>query len=197
MDGTRRVRVVGQAMKLKRPGAAEQFEVEIIAREGTTVSARIDGVEVIAEVVSFADGSTTIRIGSGAGCPIHNSQNYATMSSPPPTLSAPPSGAKLGAIVVGAGAEPHLELVLVIALQRVADHQDTDFSRAGATGGVNGRSLASDGNCWRTLTLISGSISATTMPGSVPASRRWRRHRLRSRNRSPSPRRRELASRIR
>src|SRR5258707_3659374 len=63
MDGTRRVRVVGQAMKFKRPGDSQQFNVEIIAREGATVRARIDGVEVIAEVEALADGSTTIRIG--------------------------------------------------------------------------------------------------------------------------------------
>jgi acetyl/propionyl-CoA carboxylase alpha subunit len=63
MDGTRRIRIVGQAMKFKRPGESQQFEVEIVAREGATVSARIDGVEVIAEVEPLADGSSTIRIG--------------------------------------------------------------------------------------------------------------------------------------
>jgi biotin carboxyl carrier protein len=62
MGGTGRVRIVGQAMKFKRPGDAQQFEVEIIAREGKAVTARIDGVEVVAEVESLADGSTTIRI---------------------------------------------------------------------------------------------------------------------------------------
>jgi 3-methylcrotonyl-CoA carboxylase alpha subunit len=53
---------VEQAVKLKRQGDAQEFEVEIIARDGVVVRARIDGVEVTAEVEALADGSTIIRI---------------------------------------------------------------------------------------------------------------------------------------
>ena len=49
-------------MKLKRTGDAREFAVEIIARDGAIVRARIDGVEVIAEVEPLADGSTAIRV---------------------------------------------------------------------------------------------------------------------------------------
>lgn len=49
-------------MKLKRTGDAREFDVEIIARDGAIVRARIDGVEVIAEVEPLADGSTAIRV---------------------------------------------------------------------------------------------------------------------------------------
>jgi biotin carboxyl carrier protein len=53
---------VEQAVKLKRQGAAREFDVEIIARDGVVVLARIDGVEVTAEVEALADGSTIIRV---------------------------------------------------------------------------------------------------------------------------------------
>jgi biotin carboxyl carrier protein len=53
---------VEQAVKLKRQGAAREFDVEIIARDGIVVRARIDGVEVTAEVEALADGSTIIRV---------------------------------------------------------------------------------------------------------------------------------------
>ena len=49
-------------MKLKRAGAAREFEVEIVGREGDVVRARIDGVEVTAEVEALADGSTMVRV---------------------------------------------------------------------------------------------------------------------------------------
>jgi 3-methylcrotonyl-CoA carboxylase alpha subunit len=49
-------------VKLKRQGAAREFDVEIIARDGIVVRARIDGVEVTAEVEALADGSTIIRV---------------------------------------------------------------------------------------------------------------------------------------
>ena len=52
-------------MKLKRIGEAQAFEVEVIAREGSVVRARIDGVEVTAEVEALADGSTIIRVAEG------------------------------------------------------------------------------------------------------------------------------------
>ena len=50
-------------MKLKRAGDVREFEVEIIGREGRVVRARIDGVEVTAEVEALADGSTMVRVG--------------------------------------------------------------------------------------------------------------------------------------
>lgn len=49
-------------MKLKRQGEAQEFDVEIIGRNGGMVHARIDGIEVGAEVEVLADGSTMIRI---------------------------------------------------------------------------------------------------------------------------------------
>jgi acetyl/propionyl-CoA carboxylase alpha subunit len=49
-------------MKLKRVGDTREFEVEILAREGAEVRARIDGVEVIAHLEPLADGSTTARV---------------------------------------------------------------------------------------------------------------------------------------
>ena len=57
-------------MKLKRAGAAREIDVEIIevagtiGRDGGGVRARIDGVEVTAEVEALADGSTMVRIGN-------------------------------------------------------------------------------------------------------------------------------------
>ena len=52
-------------MKLKRSGEAQEFEVEVVVREGSVVRARIDGVEVTAEVEALADGSTIIRVAEG------------------------------------------------------------------------------------------------------------------------------------
>jgi biotin carboxyl carrier protein len=49
-------------MKLKRAGEAREFDVEIIGRDGGVVRARIDGVEVTAEVEALADGSTIVRV---------------------------------------------------------------------------------------------------------------------------------------
>lgn len=49
-------------MKLKRTGDAKVFEVEIVAHEGAVVRARIDGVEITAEVEPIADGSTMLRV---------------------------------------------------------------------------------------------------------------------------------------
>jgi len=49
-------------MKLKRVGAARAFDVEIVGRDGSVVRARIDGVEITAEVEALADGSTMVRI---------------------------------------------------------------------------------------------------------------------------------------
>jgi len=49
-------------MKLKRIGDTREFDVEIIAREGSQVRARIDGVEVTAHLEPVADGSTMIRV---------------------------------------------------------------------------------------------------------------------------------------
>jgi acetyl/propionyl-CoA carboxylase alpha subunit len=49
-------------MKLRRVGQIESREVEIIGREGSTVSARIDGREVCAMVEPMADGSTMVTI---------------------------------------------------------------------------------------------------------------------------------------
>jgi biotin carboxyl carrier protein len=49
-------------VKLKRAGKAQDFDVEIAARDGIVVRARIDGVEVTAEVEALADGSTIIRV---------------------------------------------------------------------------------------------------------------------------------------
>ncbi len=51
-------------MKLKQIGDSREIEIEIIAREGTTVRARIDGNEVIAELDPLADGSAILRIGN-------------------------------------------------------------------------------------------------------------------------------------
>jgi len=48
-------------MKFKRIGDTREFDVEILAREGAEVRARIDGVEVTAEIEPLADGATTIR----------------------------------------------------------------------------------------------------------------------------------------
>jgi len=49
-------------MKLRRIGDTREFDVEILAREGGSVRARIDGVEVTAHLEPLADGSTTIRV---------------------------------------------------------------------------------------------------------------------------------------
>jgi biotin carboxyl carrier protein len=66
-----------QAMRLKRTGAAQEFNVEIFARDGGVVRARIDGVEITAEVEVLADGSAMVRVGDTKlrifAAPIRNS----------------------------------------------------------------------------------------------------------------------------
>jgi len=49
-------------MRLKQAGESREFDVEIVARDGVVVRARIDGIEVTAEVEALADGSALIRI---------------------------------------------------------------------------------------------------------------------------------------
>jgi acetyl/propionyl-CoA carboxylase alpha subunit len=49
-------------MKLKSIGEAKESEVELIAREGSKVWARIDGVEVEAEWIEQGDGSAFLSI---------------------------------------------------------------------------------------------------------------------------------------
>jgi len=51
-------------MKLKWPGDPREFDVEIVARDGLTVTARIDGREVVAQVERCADGSALIQVGN-------------------------------------------------------------------------------------------------------------------------------------
>lgn len=52
-------------MKLKRAGEAREFDVEILGRDGNVVRARIDGVEITAEIEALADGSTMVRVADG------------------------------------------------------------------------------------------------------------------------------------
>jgi len=49
-------------MKFKQVGDSRESEIEIIARDGTTVRARIDGVEVVAELQPLADGAAIVQI---------------------------------------------------------------------------------------------------------------------------------------
>jgi 3-methylcrotonyl-CoA carboxylase alpha subunit len=49
-------------MKLKQVGDPREIEVEIVARDGTTVHARIDGNEVVAQFEPLADGSAILQI---------------------------------------------------------------------------------------------------------------------------------------
>jgi biotin carboxyl carrier protein len=50
-------------MKLKRAGESREYDVEIVARDGVVVRARIDGIEIAAEAEALADGSALIRNG--------------------------------------------------------------------------------------------------------------------------------------
>jgi 3-methylcrotonyl-CoA carboxylase alpha subunit len=50
-------------MRLKRADGGGEFEVEVVARESTTVRARIDGREVRASVEPTADGGAVITLG--------------------------------------------------------------------------------------------------------------------------------------
>ncbi len=49
-------------MKLKQVGDPREIEVEILAREGSIVRAKIDGIEVIAELEPLADGAAIVQI---------------------------------------------------------------------------------------------------------------------------------------
>jgi biotin carboxyl carrier protein len=51
-------------MKLKRVGDSHEFEVELIAREGSGVRVRIDGAELSAEVERQPDGGAIIAVGA-------------------------------------------------------------------------------------------------------------------------------------
>ncbi|MGH7932385.1 MAG: biotin/lipoyl-containing protein, partial [Candidatus Binataceae bacterium] len=51
-------------MKLKRTDDSREFDVEILAREGTSVRARIDGEEITVEVTAMPDGSALFSRGS-------------------------------------------------------------------------------------------------------------------------------------
>jgi 3-methylcrotonyl-CoA carboxylase alpha subunit len=49
-------------MKLKQVGDPREIEIEIVARDGAIVRARIDGNEVIAELEPLADGGALLQI---------------------------------------------------------------------------------------------------------------------------------------
>jgi 3-methylcrotonyl-CoA carboxylase alpha subunit len=49
-------------MKLKRVGDPREIEIEIVARDGATVRARIDGNEVIAQFEPLADGTAVLQV---------------------------------------------------------------------------------------------------------------------------------------
>src|SRR5580700_4583640 len=49
-------------MKLKQVGDPREIEVEIVAREGSILRAKIDGIEVIGEFESIADGAAIVQI---------------------------------------------------------------------------------------------------------------------------------------
>jgi biotin carboxyl carrier protein len=53
---------MGSAMKLKQSGAPHEFEVEILARDGSTLRARIDGEEIAARLEPCLGGSI-LRLG--------------------------------------------------------------------------------------------------------------------------------------
>lgn len=50
-------------MKLKWPGDPREFNVEIVARDGSALRVRIEGVEIAAEVERCTDGSAMISVG--------------------------------------------------------------------------------------------------------------------------------------
>jgi 3-methylcrotonyl-CoA carboxylase alpha subunit len=49
-------------MKLKQVGDSREIEIEIVARDGAMVRARIDGSEVIAELELLADGGAILEV---------------------------------------------------------------------------------------------------------------------------------------
>jgi biotin carboxyl carrier protein len=49
-------------MKVKQVGDRREIEVEIVARDGAVVRARIDGIEVIAELEPLADGAAILQM---------------------------------------------------------------------------------------------------------------------------------------
>jgi 3-methylcrotonyl-CoA carboxylase alpha subunit len=49
-------------MKLKQVGDSREIEIEIVARDGAIVRARIDGNEVIAELEPLADGGAILQM---------------------------------------------------------------------------------------------------------------------------------------
>jgi 3-methylcrotonyl-CoA carboxylase alpha subunit len=49
-------------MKLKQVGDPREIEIEIVARDGAIVRARIDGNEVIAQLEPLADGAAILQI---------------------------------------------------------------------------------------------------------------------------------------
>jgi acetyl/propionyl-CoA carboxylase alpha subunit len=53
-------------MKFKNANDGREFEIEIIAREGTALRARIGGEEIAAAIEPGGDGSMIIRIGARA-----------------------------------------------------------------------------------------------------------------------------------
>jgi 3-methylcrotonyl-CoA carboxylase alpha subunit len=50
-------------MKFKQPGDAREFEVEIVARDGTALRVRSDGAEIDARVESTSGGGAIIAVG--------------------------------------------------------------------------------------------------------------------------------------
>lgn len=50
-------------MKLKCPGDPREFDVEIVARDGRALRARIGGIDVAAEIERCTDGSAIISVG--------------------------------------------------------------------------------------------------------------------------------------
>src|SRR5690606_5775384 len=75
-------------------------------------------------------------------------------------------------VVGGRIAEPAVELVVLRADERIADHGTTfrAGSRPSAITTRNGRSCSSAGMRRRASATLAGSMSATMTPGSVPAS---------------------------
>lgn len=53
---------MGPPMKLKQLGESRDIEIEIVARDGATVRAKIAGTEVIAEIQTLADGTAIVQI---------------------------------------------------------------------------------------------------------------------------------------
>ncbi len=49
-------------MKVKQVGDPREIEVEIMVRDGATVRARIDGIDVVAQLEPLADGAAILQI---------------------------------------------------------------------------------------------------------------------------------------